>query len=79
MNRFNEVFLIIRKRCEQEQKLAEIRCFETVAKEANVPLTQLHIYLDHLKELGLIQYSMEDKYIYLTAFGKKQKTHTAKE
>ncbi|MCD6013769.1 MAG: hypothetical protein K0Q79_3631 [Flavipsychrobacter sp.] len=74
MNRFNEVFLAIKKQCFKQRHIAEIDCFEKVAKEAKIPLDKLHTYLKHLQDIGVIKYSVNDKYIYLTTFGRKQET-----
>ena len=78
MSNFNAVFLAIKKHCEKQLRFAEIHSFETIAKEANVPLSMLGIYLNHLQGIGLIKYSMvaTDKYIFLTSLGKKQESLT---
>jgi len=75
MNNFNKVFLVVKKHCEKQKKLAEVNCFITIAKEAEIPVGNLEVYLKHLQDIGLIKFSMTDKYdkyIYLTSFGKKQ-------
>ena len=72
MNNFNTVFLAVKRRCQKQQKIAEISCFEDIASDAKVPLAKLPLYLNHLQEIGLIKFSIADKYIYLTAFGNKQ-------
>jgi predicted transcriptional regulator len=74
MNNFNKVFMVVRDQCQKQKKLAEVSCFEVIAKEASVPLNKLGIYLNHLQDMGLIKYSMADKYVYLTSFGKKHET-----
>lgn len=71
MNKFNDVFLSIKKHCTNQKHIAEID-FETICKETHIPVDQLPMYLKQLKESGLINYSMEDRYIHLTPFGKKQ-------
>jgi len=75
MNNFNKVFLAVRKHIEKQKLLAEINSLDTIAKEVNIPLDKLPIYLDYLQDLGLIKYSLEEKYIHLTEFGKKQERH----
>ena len=72
MNNFNKVFLVVKAHCEKQKNLAEVRTFDTIARESGVPLSKLPMYLEHLQKMDLIKYSMEEQYIYLTAFGKKQ-------
>jgi hypothetical protein len=72
MNNFNKVFLVVKAHCEKQKNLAEVHSFDAIAREAGVPITKLDMYLDHLQKLDLLRYSREDKYIYLTVFGKKQ-------
>lgn len=74
MNYFNEVFLAIKKHCAKQKYIAEIDCFDKIAKETNIPLNRLPEYLDHLQNIGVIKYSLKDKHIHLTTFGEKQKT-----
>jgi len=74
MNSFNAVFMAIKNHCAGQKHIAEIDCFEQIAKEADIPLTRLPLYLDHLQNIGVIKYSLKEKYIYLTTFGMKQKT-----
>ena len=76
MNNFNTVFLVVKKHCREQKKFAATNCFEIIAEEANVPLDKLPIYLDHLQGIGLIKYSMSEKFIYLTSFGKKHEKLT---
>ena len=71
MNDFNTVFLAVKKHIEKQKLLAEVNCLEIIAKDANVPIGKLPVYLDYLQEAGLIKYSMSEKFIYLTSFGKK--------
>ena len=73
MSNFNAVFLAVKKQCENQKNFAEVHSFEAIAKDAKVPLDKLEIYLNHLQDMELIKFSMEEKYIHLTAFGKKQK------
>jgi len=77
MNNFNKVFLSIKKQCGKQKNLAEINNFDAIAKEAGVPADKLPLYLNHLQDIGLIKYSLADKFIYLTAFGKKLEKITA--
>jgi len=72
MNNFNKVFSVIKKQCETQKSMAEINSFETVAKEAGIPLDKLPQYLTHLQDIGLIKFSLKEKYIHLTSFGRKQ-------
>jgi hypothetical protein len=72
MNRFNNVFLAIKKLCGSSGKMEHEDCFETLAKEAEIPLVRLEFYLDTLQDLGLIKYSFDDCVIRLTSFGKQQ-------
>ena len=72
MSNFNKVFLVVKKKCTEQKNFAEINCFPTIAKEAGVPKDKLSLYLNHLQEIGLIKYSMDENYIYLTAQGHKQ-------
>jgi predicted transcriptional regulator len=74
MNNFNKVFLVIKKHCQDQKRIAEIDCFEAIAREANVPMSRLPLYLHHLQEAGLIKYSIAQKYIHLTLFGKQHDT-----
>jgi hypothetical protein len=74
VSNFNKVFLAIKNRCESQKRLAEISCFEAVAEDAGVPINKLPMYLSHLQDIGLIKYSIREKYIYLTALGKKQES-----
>jgi hypothetical protein len=75
MSSFNKVFSVIKRHCEKQKLLAEIRGFAAIAKEANVPIDKLPVYLDHLQDMGLIKYSVSEQYIYLTSLGKKQDAH----
>ena len=74
MNNFNKVFLVVKSQCEKQKSFAELSNFDIIAKEANVPLDKLPVYLSHLQEIGLIKFSMTEKYIHLTSFGKRQQT-----
>ncbi len=71
MNTYNEVFMAVKRHCTQQKLIAEIDCFELIAKETGVPLSKLPSYLNHLQNIGMIKYSMEDRYIHLTTFGMK--------
>lgn len=72
MSNFNKVFLVVKRRCAAQKKLAEINCFSTIAVEAGVAENKLPLYLGHLQEMGLIKYSVADNYIHLTAKGNNQ-------
>jgi hypothetical protein len=72
MSNFDKVFVAIKSQCRKQKAFAEISCFEIIAKEAEVPINKLPLYLDHLQIMGLIEYSVVDKYVYLTSFGNKQ-------
>lgn len=72
MNNFNRVFLAVKNQCGKQKLLAEVDSFEAIAEEANVPVASLEDYFSHLQNLGLIKYSMKERYVHLTAFGKKQ-------
>ena len=71
MNNFNAVFTAIKTEAAKQKGFAELNCFETIAKMANVSLHKLPTYLEHLQYLGLIRYSLDEKYIHLTATGNK--------
>jgi hypothetical protein len=77
MSEFNRLFIVIKANCERQKSLAEISCFGKIANESGIPVEKLNFYLDKLQQLGLIRYSIPDQYIYLTAFGKKQKQLSA--
>ncbi len=70
-NNFKKVFSIIKHHCGDKTEFAHADCFKLVAKGAHVPLKQVDQYLGLLQDFGLIKYSMEEKYIQLTPFGKK--------
>jgi len=70
MSNFDNVFAAIKAECAKQQKFAELSCFDLIAARAGVPETKLSLYLGHLQQVGLIRYSLADKYIYLTALGK---------
>jgi predicted transcriptional regulator len=73
MNDFNKVFLAIKKQVEKQNKLAEVG-FQSISKDSKIPIKKLPEYLDYLQDAGLIKYSTDEQYIYLTAFGKKQES-----
>ncbi len=70
-NNFKKVFSIIKDNCGDKTKFAHDDCFKIVAKNAHVPLTKVDQYLSLLQDFGLIKYSMTEKHIELTPFGKK--------
>jgi len=72
MDDFDRVFFAVKKECGKQTKFAEVYSLEIIAKESKIPLNKLPLYLHHLQELGLIKYSVNDNYIYLTALGKKK-------
>jgi hypothetical protein len=74
VSNFNKVFLVVKKRCLSQKHIAEISCFEAIAKETDIPVYKLPVYLSHLQDLGILKYSLEEKYIRLTSFGAKQMT-----
>ena len=76
MSNFNNVFTAIKGQCGKQISFAEISCFETIAKEADVPISKLPLYLNHLQDVGLIKYSIMDKFIHLTPFGRTQEKLT---
>jgi hypothetical protein len=76
MNNFNRVFLAVKSQCGTQKRFAEVSNFEAIAKEANVPVGGLETYFKHLQDLGLIKYSMKERYVHLTTFGNKQEKLT---
>ena len=76
MNNFNNVFLAVKSQCEKQKRFAEVGSFEAIAKEANVPIGKLETYFKHLQDIGLIRYSMTERYVHLTSFGSKQEMLT---
>ena len=70
-NNFKKVFSIIKQHCGAQTNFAHDDCFKMVAKGAHVPLKKMDQYLGLLQDFGLIRYSMSEKYIELTPFGKK--------
>jgi predicted transcriptional regulator len=74
MNDFNRVFMVIKKHCEKQKLIAEVNSLEVIAKDTKIPVDKLPLYLDYLQEAGLIKYSLTEKYIHLTTFGKKQES-----
>jgi len=73
MNNVDKVFSIIKRDIEKQRRFAEINDFENIAMGANVHVNLLPQYLAVLQDRGLIKYSLKDKYIHLTALGKKHK------
>jgi predicted transcriptional regulator len=71
-NNFNEVFLAVKSQCEKQKQFAEVSNFDAIAKQADVPLHSLEMYFKHLHDIGLVRYSMEEKYVYLTTLGRRQ-------
>jgi len=71
MSKFEKAFLIIKRLSARQTKIAEISNFDVIAKELDVPVGRLGLYLDHLQEIGLIRYSAAEQYIYLTEKGRK--------
>ncbi|MCD6013342.1 MAG: hypothetical protein K0Q79_3204 [Flavipsychrobacter sp.] len=45
--------------------------FRPHSPESRCAAHKLPLYLSHLQDIGLIKYSMKDKFIYLTALGHK--------
>ncbi len=68
---FKKVLSIIKHHCGDSTSFSHEDCFSKVATDANVPLKQIQLYLDLLQDFGLVKYSMEEKFIELTPFGKK--------
>ncbi|MCW3124315.1 MAG: hypothetical protein JWQ38_3807 [Flavipsychrobacter sp.] len=74
MNNLDKVFSALKKQCERQKTFAELNNFDLVAKEAGISVDKLPAYLKHLQDIGLIKYSIEDNYIYLTRQGHERKT-----
>jgi hypothetical protein len=74
MNNFNKVFLVVKRECEKQKHIAEITSIDLIAKETSIPVHKLSQYLDHLQQIGVIRYSIADKYIHLTTLGRKKDT-----
>lgn len=72
MTNYNKLFNAIKTECEGQRSFAEISNFENIAKQAGLPLDKLPVYLNHLQDMGLIKYSIADRYIHLTSAGHKQ-------
>lgn len=72
MNNFNHVFIAVKKHCDETGVAGGQDIFEKVASEAGVPILKIDFILNTLQNLQLIKYSIEEHYIKLTAFGKKQ-------
>jgi hypothetical protein len=72
MDSFDRVFFVVKKECEKQKKFAEVYPLDIIAKDCDIPLTKLGLYLGHLQDLGLLKYSIADKYVYLTSLGKKR-------
>ncbi len=66
---FEQIYAAIKEHCSDESWKKD--CFQIVSKAVNIPLEALETYLDLLKDIGLITYSMTEKYIYLTNDGNK--------
>lgn len=71
MDKFNEVFLAIKKRSQEQTKFAELHDFKQIAQEAGITQKALEPYLKRLCDRGLIEYSAQEQYIYLTSLGKE--------
>jgi len=76
MTDLNNLIAIIRRKCEQQKKLAEVACFEAIANEARIPMNSLPYYLDKLQREGYIKYSWDDRFLYLTIKGKRHGAYT---
>ncbi len=70
-NNFKKVFSIIKHNCGDKTRFVHDDCFKIVAKDAHVSLKKMDLYLSLLQDFGLVKYSMSEKYIELTPFGKK--------
>jgi len=71
MSNFNKIFAAVKKQCHEEGCINGNNHFEKIASEANVSLERLHFYLECLNDIGVIQYSSENKSILMTDKGKK--------
>ena len=71
MNNFNKIFTIIKKHCGENH--AQEPCLEKVETEMVITagMNPLYEYLDVLQDLGLIEYSVHSKTIFLTEKGKQ--------
>jgi len=70
MNNFDSVFVAVKEQCGTNDAISDQLCFEKIAKAAKIPLSRIDFYLNTLESVGLIKYSMYDKYVRLTPYGK---------
>ncbi len=68
---FKKVLATIKHHCGGKTSFSHEDCFSVVARDANVPLDQIDLYLGLLQDFGLVKYSMTEKFIELTPFGEK--------
>ncbi len=69
MSNFNKVFRAIKALSAKQRRMAELTSFDAIAKEAKVPLSSLEGYFKHLQDIGVIKYSMEERFVHLTSLG----------
>ena len=68
---FKKVLSTIKHHCGDNTSFSHEDCFKLVATDADVPFNEIDVYLSLLQDFGLVKYSMEEKYIELTPFGKR--------
>ncbi|MCD6012512.1 MAG: hypothetical protein K0Q79_2374 [Flavipsychrobacter sp.] len=72
MNNFNNVFLCIKKHCHEKGMMHGTDIFEKLSEDTKIPVSKIEFILTTLQNLELIKFSLEEHYIKLTPFGKKQ-------
>jgi len=70
MNKFNSLFLAIKRHSGDSDKMLLEGCFEQLSEETGIPLIRMEFYLDTLQNPGLIKYSIVTGTIRLTPFGR---------
>lgn len=70
MKNYEKVLLVIKMECENQKQLAEVDCFDDIAKKAEIPRQKLPVILNELQGKGFIKYSFKEKFVYLTKEGR---------
>lgn len=73
MKKYSAVFLAIKKCCGSVGEIQDKNCFQAISTEADVPFNQIHLYLDTIQNIGILQYSIKEGFIKLTEYGKSKK------
>ena len=70
MQKLNDVFLAAKEYYYRYPYSNHVCNFEKIAKAADVEINDLELYLNTLKGMGMVRYSMGlDKYLFLTGYG----------